>query len=386
MKIVLLHPNLTQRAGTERVIIDKLNYLADNNGYDITIVTYEHGSHPIAYPISPRIKHIDLNICFHLLYKRHRLFRLCKKILLEKKLQKKYNDIINKIRPDIVITVTYYVECLKVISKCSIPNTRILESHVDKDFLLKNDPTTKKDLITRLRLSYENWGVNHYAKKFDLLIALTEQDANNWSKTLNTTIITNMVHLRNDGIRSKLNNKHVIFAGRYSMEKGIFELFEIWKKVYQKHPDWQLDLYGEGSLRNTLVTKAKELNANINVNESTDNIFEKYQESSVFVLCSVFEAFGLVIPEAMSCGLPVVSFDCPFGPRHIITNGIDGFLIPNRDIQLFADRVCELIESEEMRIRIGQAAILTAKKYSAEQIIPKWIELYENLCSKKITV
>lgn len=381
MKIIFLYPNLTQKAGTERVIIDKLNYLADNAGYDIVILTYEQGDHPIGFPISPKIKHLDFNICFHRLYKLNRALRLYKKIQLEKTLQERYNAFVKTYRPDIVTTVTYYVESLRVIAKCPTKSIRILESHVDKRFLLNNNPTTPKDIITRLRLFYESWGVNHYTPKFNLLVALTQSDAEDWAKLIKTTVITNMVHINNMGKNSSLKNKHVIFAGRYSMEKGIFELFKIWEIVYKKHPDWHLDLYGSGPLRDILRAKANELNMNIHVNESTDNIFKKYIDSSIFVLCSVFETFGLVIPEAMSCGLPVVSFDCPFGPRNIITDGKDGFLIPNRDIQLFAQRICELIESEELRIKIGLEGIHTAKQYSPELIIQQWKSLYQNLCS-----
>lgn len=381
MRLIFLYPNLTQKAGTERVIIDKLNYLADNAGYDIVILTYEQGDHPIGFPISPKIKHFDFNICFHRLYKLNRALRLYKKIKLEKILQKRYNAFVKTYRPDIVTTVTYYVESLRVIARCPTNCIRILESHVDKRFLLNNNPTTPKDIITRLRLFYESWGVNHYAPKFNLLVALSKSDAEDWAKLIKTTVITNMVHINNMGKNSSLKNKRVVFAGRYSMEKGIFELFKIWEIVYKKHPDWHLDLYGSGPLRDILRAKAKELNMNIHVNESTDNIFEKYIDSSIFVLCSVFEAFGLVIPEAMSCGLPVVSFDCPFGPRNIITDGKDGFLIPNRDIQLFAQRICELIESEELRIKIGLEGIHTAKQYSPELIIQQWKSLYQNLCS-----
>ena len=380
MKLVFLYPNLTQKAGTERVIIDKANYLADNCGYDIVLLTYEHGSHPIGYPISSKIKHIDFNIRFHLLYKYNRIFRFVKKIKLSRTLQERYNAFIDEFSPDIVTTVTYYIEALKVVSKCPTKYKRVLESHVDMNFLLFNDPTTKKNAITRIRLFCESRGVIHFAKKFDLLVSLTQQDANNWSKYLKTTIITNMIHTDKDGGYSDLKNRRVIFAGRYSKEKGLSELYKIWELVYQKHPNWHLDLFGSGPLHDALVIKAKELNINIHVNESTDNIFKEYRKSSILVLCSVFEAFGLVIPEAMSCGLPVVSFDCPFGPSHIITDSKDGYIIPNRDIPLFAHRVCDLIESEELRRKIGQEAILTAKQYVPELIVRQWEQLYHNLC------
>ena len=105
--------------------------------------------------------------------------------------------------------------------------------------------------------------------------------------------------------------------------------------------------------------------------------------SSMLLLTSVYEPFGLVMPEAMSCGLPVVAFDCPYGPADIITDGVDGFLVKNRDINEFADRVCQLIENKELRMRMGQATIKSAQRYRADLIMPKWKDLFEQLCRKE---
>ena len=102
----------------------------------------------------------------------------------------------------------------------------------------------------------------------------------------------------------------------------------------------------------------------------------------MLLLTSVYEPFGLVMPEAMSCGLPVVAFDCPYGPADIITDGVDGFLIKNRDVKAFADRVCQLIEDKELRQRMGQTAIQSAQRYAPERIMPLWKELFESLPCK----
>ncbi len=90
-----------------------------------------------------------------------------------------------------------------------------------------------------------------------------------------------------------------------------------------------------------------------------------------------------LLPEAMSCGLPVVSFDCPYGPAEIITDGVGGFLIKNLDFQAFADRVCRLIENKELRVRMGLAAIKSSQRYREDVIMPKWKELSESLCRKE---
>ena len=125
-------------------------------------------------------------------------------------------------------------------------------------------------------------------------------------------------------------------------------------------------------------------NIGIVIHEPVKNqMIEEYKKHSILVLTSIFEPFGLILPEAMSCGLPVVSFDCPYGPADIITNGVDGFLVKNRDVNEFADRVCQLIENRELRVRMGQAAVKSAQRYRADLIMPKWKDLFERLCRKE---
>jgi glycosyltransferase involved in cell wall biosynthesis len=123
------------------------------------------------------------------------------------------------------------------------------------------------------------------------------------------------------------------------------------------------------------------MNANIFAFDATSNIFAKYISSSILVLTSLHEPFGLVLPEAMSCGVPVVSFDCPYGPADIITDGVDGFLIKNRNIDDFANCLCRLIEDKDLRVQIGKAGIVSSQRYASDIIMPRWIRLYEKMMS-----
>jgi glycosyltransferase involved in cell wall biosynthesis len=98
-------------------------------------------------------------------------------------------------------------------------------------------------------------------------------------------------------------------------------------------------------------------------------------------MTSLYEPFGLVIPEAMSCGLPVVSYDSPYGPASIISDGKDGYVIPMHDIQAFANRLCQLMGDEELRKEMGKRAIVSSQRFSSDKIMPMWKELLEKLTS-----
>jgi glycosyltransferase involved in cell wall biosynthesis len=222
---------------------------------------------------------------------------------------------------------------------------------------------------------------SYQVRKAQLLVALTYGDANDWMKiTRNVVVIPNFVHLNNSGKYSDLKSKKALFVGRFSKQKDIGILFKIWEVVNQKHSDWQLHIYGGyGDDYEQLMYKYKKTSSCVIIHEPTPMIFDAYLNSSMLLLTSVYEPFGLVLPEAMSCGLPVISFNCPYGPSDIIKDGIDGFLVKERNVLEYANRVCQLIENSSLRTRMGQAAAVTSQRYRADLIMPIWKQLFEKL-------
>src|SRR5690606_29989769 len=140
--------------------------------------------------------------------------------------------------------------------------------------------------------------------------------------------------------QSTLTNKKVIFSGRQILVKGIDLLIDIWEKVHKKHPDWTLEIYGEKSDEFNVQSaiNQKGLTNSVFIFEPVSDIYKKYCEASMLLLTSRFESFGLVLIEAMSCGLPCVSFDTPTGPSSVIENNKNGFLIPCFDTELFSKK------------------------------------------------
>ena len=118
------------------------------------------------------------------------------------------------------------------------------------------------------------------------------------------------------------------------------------------------------------------------LHKPTDHIFDAYCDSSFLILTSLYEPFGLVMPEAMSCGLPVVAFDCPYGPRSIITDGVDGFLVAEGDERAFADRMRLLMTQPERCRAMGDAAIGKAHSFAATAIMPRWTELFKDVTGR----
>lgn len=295
-------------------------------------------------------------------------------------LKQKLKAVINELNPDIIISTTYCYADIVCNLKCNAK--KIIESHVAKDSLGINDGV-KRNFISYIhtKLKIKKY-INTIEKKNDIIVTLTHGDANSW-KTKNTVVIPNIVDLHNTEY-SQHKEKTAIFVGRFTYQKGLERMLEAWKIVVSKRNDWTLKLVGEGEQKEQLKQQCQKLGITGNVifAPATKDIEKEYINSSLFLLTSRFEGFGLVLVEAMQCGVPCVSFDCPYGPSDIIDNGVNGYLVENGNVEEFAKATLKLIEDDELRREMGKAAIEKAKQYLPENIMPKWIELYENLLTK----
>jgi len=367
MKIVCVFHSLALWGGIERILTDKMNWLAAQ-GHEVTIVTTDQGTHDLPYELDPRVVLADLAISFHHQYRykgvrrlfdlwqRHRLFR------------RKLKELLRRLQPDVLVcTTTCYADVL-VSLKGRVP--LVVESH-----------TMCRRFVDEGRLrTLRRWWLMRKLRRADVLVALTEGDAAEWRRYIRRVeVIPNMVHAPLTTVQASLIAYRVVFVGRLEAQKQIDHLVTVWRIVQQHHPDWTLSIYGDGSQREWLLKQVERNNLHINIFSPQPNIFDAYAEASVLVLTSAFEPFGLVMPEAMLCGLPVVAYDCPFGPRTIITDGVDGFLVPPDDIETFARRLESLMTDEPLRRRMGAAAISSARRFLPEQVMPQWVELFSKL-------
>ena len=370
MRILYFNDAWAIWGGLERVLIEKMNYLADD-GYEIYTITYNQGTHPFPYPFNPKVVYRDLNVVLHHQYKYHGLKRYYYKYQLEKLLRHKIKSSVQEIKPDVVICPRIDLVGYLLNIKGNIP--LIYESHSSCKWI-----TFEYD---RPMWRIKRFLFKQRIKKVQMVVALTEGDAIEWRKiTKRVSVIPNVVNLNKTGKYSDCLSKSVIFVGRITEQKDINSLLCIWSIVQQRYPEWHLHIFGEFMNKE----EKKDMNIkiaqqNICMHEPTSQIIDRYLNSSILLMTSVYEPFGLVLPEAMSCGLPVVAFDCPYGPADIITDGQDGFLIKNRNINAFAEKVCLLIEDHELRKTMGQAGVLSAQRYDASRVMPMWKELFEHL-------
>ena len=370
MKILYVTDALAIWGGIERVLSDKMSYLVRHYGYDIFIVTADQGNHPVPYALDEQITIKDLHIRFHQQYQYKGLKRLLKCRELEKLFKKRLASYIDDIKPDIISCIRDgFVSYILDINR-SIPV--IFESHAMYNDIVYDNTT----LLHRLSTYTQRRRFN----RLDKIVALTQGDANDWKRVCShICVIPNVVHLNTSGKYSKCSSKSAIFAGRFDVQKDFGALVKVWTLVQERHPDWTLNVYGNGVLKPFYEKIIVDNELSIVIHPAVPDIFEKYIESSMLLMTSLYEPFGLVLVEAMSCGLPVVAFDCPYGPADIIHDGKDGFLIEDRNIEAYADKVCQLIENENLRSEMGRAACISSQCYKAENIMPQWVNLFEQL-------
>lgn len=363
MKLLYIVPKINNEGGVARVLSVKINYLVEKKNYEVHILTQNDGNSPLFYEFNDKIKLHDISlkgnkISFFFQYK--------------KALQKT----IKAVNPDVIIICDNGFKAFLVpfILRTKIPV--IFESHGSK-YVRETKP--KNNFISKSIFNFQLKFKEFAAKKFTKFVALSDENLKEW-RVNNGIVISNPLWFSTEKT-AELENKKALVLARHSYEKGIDRLLLIWQKVIQKYPDWILEIYGNSNENKEYKKLAisLEIDKNVCFLEPVKNISKKYLEASFYLMTSRSEGFPMVLIEAMAFGLPCVAYDCPTGPKAIIDNENNGFLVENDNEDAFVGAVSSLIENKNLRLEMGEKAQKSVKKFNLEIIMKQWVNLFDSL-------
>lgn len=379
MKIIYCTHSTYNPGGMERVLLNKVTYLSALPEWEVSVVTTDQHQRPSFYPFPEKVRMTDLEINYSDdndkgIWKKITSY-LCKR----KEHKRKLTALLLKEKPDIVVSL--YPSESSFIPDIKDGSKKVLELHFNKFFRIQYGRKGIIGLIDRWRTRQDE----RIVRRFDKFVVLTNEDKGYWGGLPNIEVIPNAaIHVSKN--YSEVKNKRVIAVGRLDYQKGFERLIQAWKLVQHtgRFSDWKLDIFGQGEWREMLqqMIDKQGLQNTVKINPPTNAILNEYVHSSLLVMSSNYEGFGMVLVEAMSCGVPVISFDCKCGPKDIIQPGINGLLVPNGDIQALADAMMKVMEDEAYRKMLSLNARKVVDTYSEQAVMSQWILLFTSITAK----
>jgi len=362
IRLLYITNGITASAGLERVLSIKASKLAEDFSYEVHILSLNEAGKSPFYDFSDNIIFHSINV------KGNPVSYIYSYVSGIRKTVKLVN-------PDIISVCDNGLKAFflpKIILKYRCV---IYERHNSKSVNFKNE-----DFVTKIKRFLVFKAMNYLSNNFDKFVVLTDGHRKEWIKNQNVEVIGNPNSFKSTHM-NELRNKKLISVGRQAYQKGYDLLIKSSEQIFNIHPDWELHIYGRKDEKLNLNKQVESLGLSENVffHEPVKNIEEKYLESYIYVMSSRFEGFGMVLIEAMECGLPCVSFDCPHGPADIITDAYNGFLVENGNHEALAEKIITLIENFELRSKMGVNAKESVKKFDADKIVKQWDNLFKSL-------
>lgn len=375
MKIVYCTHSVYCPGGMERVLLNKVRWIRENTPWQVIIVTTDQEGRKPFYDFPEGVRIVDLGINYSRGNSLSPFGKITDYFHRRKLHRRRLTDFLMQERPD--LTITLYPSEASFVPDIKDGSKKILEFHYSKNFRLQYNRKGLLGLADKWRTRADE----KLVRRFDRFVVLTNQDARDWGDIPNMSVIPNAaIPLSSE--HSDCLSRRVIAVGRLDYQKGFDRLIKAWRLVMDKGlTDWHLDIFGQGEWKDYLNNIIHENNLGncVTVNAPVSDIAAQYTSSSLLAMSSNYEGFPMVMIEAMSCGLPVVTFDYKCGPRDIITPEVNGLIVPNGDIQAFADALVRVMTHTEMRRDMGRAALAVTERYSLETVMKSWNNLFEKL-------
>lgn len=370
MKILYLIDQTYLHGGIEKVLMQKANYFSDILNDDVTIITYNQKNKKSCYSFSHKITFIDLGINYKEGISYFHPFHLKKIIRHYVVLQNTLRDL----QPEIIVSSSFGPDFyfIPFIEK-HIP--KIKEFHSSRYFYTSKIKTFKTKSLNRL----SNFTKNRYHQ----LVLLNDSELSFFDGE-NISVIPNPADI--SGEKANVFSKKIIAAGRIAPLKNFGDLIESFSRLSVRFPDWELHFFGEDYLGTQEVLQEKinqlGLKKKIKFKGSIPNLKKGMQNYSIYAMTSETECFPMVLLEALSVGMPIVSYDSPTGPKHILTNNEDSFLVPYKNLDIFVEKLEELMQNENLRQKMGQKGLENAQRFSIEKVMHQWKDLFTSLTTK----
>ena len=381
MRILIMHRSFALVGGAERVITDKANFLA-NAGHQLLLVSYEQGQHPLPYELHPSVGYKDLDCRFFTLSKYSLPLHIYHFFRLRNKFRKALRSTVEDFKPDVVVLASDWQTLMGAVVQSVNPIPVIAEFHNTYAHIMRKVESSENWLRKVVTQFYYRQTISNL-RKCSKLVVLTEIDAQNWRRHFdNVYVIPNPVTQYPEVIDDvPKDNGRIIFVGRFNHEKRIDRLITAFSVIAERYPDWHVDIFGDGNEKENLLRQIDEcgLVNRVVIHEPTKAIYDEYKRSEMLVLCSEHEASPLVLVEAMACGVPCVSLDCPTGPRAIINDGETGLLAKDGDVNDLASKIEWLIAHEAERKEMGRKARVFAASRKQDVVMGQWEKLYTGL-------
>lgn len=379
MKILYCTHSTYNPGGMERVLLNKVTYLSQLPGWEVSIVTTDQHHRPPFYPFPEKVRMTDLDINYSDDNDKGAWKKIFGYLRKRKEHKRKLTALLEKERPDIVVSL--YPSESSFIPDIKDGSKKVLELHFCKFFRLQYGRKGLLGWIDRLRTLQDE----RIVRRFDKFVVLTHEDKGYWGNLPNIEVIPNAAMHVSESY-SDVTNKRVIAVGRLDYQKGFDRLIEAWEWIQRtgEWADWRLDIFGQGEWKEMLqrMIEEKGLQHSVQIHRPTKQIGEEYVRSSLLVMSSHYEGFPMVMIESMACGLPVVSFDYKCGPKDIIQHGINGLLVPEGDIKALANAMMEVMTDETYRRMLSRNARKVVDTYSEEAVMAQWIRLFTSITAR----
>ncbi len=375
MRLVYCIHSTYNPGGMERVLLNKVRYLVAKGGYEISVVTTDQKGRPSFYPFPEEVKMTDLDINYTDDKFKDPLTKITGYFRRKRLHRQRLTAYLKQAKADIVISLypceSSFIPSIKDGSK------KILEFHQCKLVRLCYDRKGIIGLTDRIRTRMDE----RMVRKFDRFVVLTEEDKDYWGDLPNILVIPNAALAIPDK-KSDLSAKRVIAVGRLDHQKAFDRLIKAWSLISPANcSGWRLDIFGQGEWENMLKNMISDmgLSDSVRVNRPTQSIFDEYAASSFLAMTSHYEGFPMVMIEAMACGLPVVTFDYPCGPKDIITDGVDGLIVKDGDLKAFADAMEKLMGDENLLETLASNAPKVVDRYSETKVMEQWENCFRSI-------